>query len=124
MRNRPLTATRIACIGWGPLQFSDSVWFYAGDYALLRGVYSNASTVALLILGMALAKMWSNSIGALALTGIALVGFFRAIQMLLTDLSTSGGFDLSSTLVQLVGVGLLLMMVLVGKAATLDRARP
>jgi hypothetical protein len=73
---------------------------------------------------MALAKMWSNSIGALALTGIALVGFFRAIQMLLTDLSTSGGFDLSSTLVQLVGVGLLLMMVLVGKAATLDRARP
>ena len=105
------TFLRFACIGCGLLQFIGSVWFYAGDYALLRGMYSNAPSMSLLILGVCPAKMWSYTFSRLVLIAIALVGAFRAIQMLIADLSTSGGFDLSKAFEQVVGVALLLLMI-------------
>ena len=101
---------RIASICWGLLELSGFLWFLR-ERDTLVSLYWAAPAIALLILGVAPAKIWSNVVSRTVLFAIAVVGALRSIDILATDISAPGGPDISSAMLRVITVALLLLLI-------------
>ena len=110
-RNLAFVLIRIASVAWGFLELSGFLWFHRGDRDALLSLYWVTPAIALLILGIAPARMWGNVGMRTVLLALATVGAARSIQIFFEDISTVGGPDVSSAVLRVISVALLVLLL-------------